>query len=55
MGRVKHAYHPFFVEDAFKQQQITKMVVEAALLQFIASFLCLAYMYGRILSRSFYC
>lgn len=31
----------FFVEDAFKQQQITKMVVEAALLQFIASFFML--------------
>jgi hypothetical protein len=32
----------FFVEDAFKQQQITKFIVEAALLQFITSFFMLS-------------
>lgn len=31
----------FFVEDAFKQQQITKIIVEAALLQFVTSFFML--------------
>lgn len=33
----------FFVQDEFKQQQITKFIVEAALVQFVVSFMMIVF------------